>query len=363
MKTFTDLRGQSRPSGDLPLFDAPATVRTFDSPEFRDISFYEVEAKSILNRVPAPNLPFEWTINVYRGCSHACSYCGYGETPILMADGRTKPLADIRAGDTIYGTIFDGKYRRYVATQVLDHWSTVKPAYRVTLEDGTKLITSGDHRFLSNRGWKYVTDSVPGHQQRAHLTTNNELLGTGQFAVPPKDGPDYRRGYLCGMIRGDGHVSLSTYPGLNQLGSKVSQFRLALVDIEALQRTRDYLAYLGLNLKEFVFQEATEARKQVYAIRTGVRRSVAAIVETIAWPNAPSTEWCKGFLAGIFDAEGSYSRGILRICNTDQTIIDQVTAGLRRFGFSYRVETRSTAFMRWPWPPRGARSGRAPPPR
>ena len=229
-----------------------------------------------------------------------------------------------------------------MVTQVLDQWSTVKPAYRVTLEDGTELITSGDHRFLTNRGWKYVTDSVTGHQQRAHLTTNNELLGTGQFALPPKDGPDYRRGYLCGMIRGDGHVSYSTHSGPNQPGSKVSQFRLALVDMEALQRTRDYLAYLGLNLKEFVFQEATEARKRVYAIRTGVRRSVAVVVEIIAWPHAPSTEWCKGFLAGVFDAEGSYSRGILRICNTDKAIIDQITAGLRRFDFSYRIETRST---------------------
>ena len=105
MQTFTDLRGQSRPPSDLPLFDAPATVRTFDSPEFRDVTFYEVEAKSILNRVPAASrMPFEWTINVYRGCSHACSYCLAGDTPILMANGRTKPLADVRAGDTIYGT-------------------------------------------------------------------------------------------------------------------------------------------------------------------------------------------------------------------------------------------------------------------
>ena len=143
------------------------------------------------------------------------------------------------------------------------------------------------------------------------------------------------------MIRGDGHVSYSTYSGPNQLGSKVSQFRLALVDMEAL-REHDYLAYLGLNLKEFVFQEATEARKRVMRIRTGVRRSVAVVVEIIAWPHAPSTEWCKGFLAGVFDAEGSYSRGILRICNTDKAIIDQITAGLRRFDFSYRIETRST---------------------
>jgi DNA repair photolyase len=76
MLTFSDLRGEQRAAADLPLFDAPATLRTFDSPEFQGIEFYEVEAKSILNRVPAASrMPFEWTINVYRGCSHACLYC------------------------------------------------------------------------------------------------------------------------------------------------------------------------------------------------------------------------------------------------------------------------------------------------
>jgi DNA repair photolyase len=76
VQTFSDLRGQRRPITDLPLFDAPARVRTFDSPEFRGITFYEVEAKSILNHVPAASrMPFEWTINVYRGCTHSCLYC------------------------------------------------------------------------------------------------------------------------------------------------------------------------------------------------------------------------------------------------------------------------------------------------
>lgn len=49
--------------------------RTFDTPQFRGIEFIEVEAKSILNRVPGDNLPFNWTLNPYRGCSHACVYC------------------------------------------------------------------------------------------------------------------------------------------------------------------------------------------------------------------------------------------------------------------------------------------------
>jgi DNA repair photolyase len=58
------------------LFARPAVVRTFDSPQFAGMTFFEVHAKSILNKVPsASRLPFGWTINPYRGCSHACRYC------------------------------------------------------------------------------------------------------------------------------------------------------------------------------------------------------------------------------------------------------------------------------------------------
>jgi DNA repair photolyase len=61
---------------ELPLGLAGATVRRFDTPGFRDITFYEVLAKSIINKVPGGSrVPFGWTINPYRGCSHACTYC------------------------------------------------------------------------------------------------------------------------------------------------------------------------------------------------------------------------------------------------------------------------------------------------
>ena len=49
--------------------------RTFDTPEFRGIECIEVEAKSVINRVTGSYLPFDWTINPYRGCMHACVYC------------------------------------------------------------------------------------------------------------------------------------------------------------------------------------------------------------------------------------------------------------------------------------------------
>ena len=83
-------------------------------------------------------------------------------------------------------------------------------------------------------------------------------MGFGGFAEPPKDSTQYRRGYLCAMIRGDG----------------------------------------------------------------GSAGNVRAIEHLISWPTYPCDDWFRGFLAGIFDAEGSYSRGIWRLSNTDPKIIE-----------------------------------------
>ncbi|MGC5306284.1 intein-containing Rv2578c family radical SAM protein [Micromonospora zamorensis] len=317
----------------LPLALPGAITRTFDTPEFAGMTFYEVQAKSILNRVPGQSrVPFEWTINPYRGCSHACVYCLGGDTPILMADGRTKPISELEPGDRIYGTERRGAYRRYVVTTVLDKWSTVKPAYRVTLTDGTTLIASGDHRFLSDRGWKYVTGTMQGAGQRPYLTTNNRLIGTGRFAAGPKESPDYRRGYLCGMVRGDGQLGTFSYSY-----GVVHRFRLALVD-EALSRSERYLAQEGVETKRFSFTPASATRQALSAIRTSKQRDIERITGLIQWPVSPSDDWRLGFLAGIFDAEGSCSRGILRISISDDAILDQTTEALRRFGFTCVLE-------------------------
>ncbi|MBN9139510.1 MAG: Rv2578c family radical SAM protein [Micrococcales bacterium] len=52
-------------------------VRSVQTPEFAGLTFHEVLAKSALNHVPGASkaLPFGWTINPYRGCSHQCVFC------------------------------------------------------------------------------------------------------------------------------------------------------------------------------------------------------------------------------------------------------------------------------------------------
>jgi DNA repair photolyase len=335
-----NLTVESETSRSLPGYREPATVRTFEAPEALDTRFYEVRARSVLNRVPkASRMPFRWTINPYRGCSHACAYCLAGDTPILLADGRTRPIADLRPGDHVYGTVRYGSHRRHTPTPVLDHWATVKRAYRITLADGTELVASADHRFLSTRGkWKYVTGLEHGHRRRPHLTLDDKLVGTGAFAHAPPHSPDYRLGYLCGMLRGDGTPVSYGYPRTGRTRGAVDRFRSALVDLEPLQRSQEFLEDLQLQTDEFTFAAAVGDARRSTAIRTQKRAGVGASRALIDWPIHPSDDWCKGFVAGIFDAEGSYSLGVLRISNADDEIIEPVRLCLARLGLPFVLE-------------------------
>jgi DNA repair photolyase len=127
-------------------------------------------------------MPFRWTINPYRGCSHACTYCLSGDTPILMADGTTRPIATLRQGDAIYGTESHAGVRRFVRTEVLAQWPTVKAAYNVTLDDGRQLVASADHRFLTAGGWEHVCGADSGRDRRPHLTVGSGLVGDAAIA-------------------------------------------------------------------------------------------------------------------------------------------------------------------------------------
>ncbi|GID94353.1 intein-containing Rv2578c family radical SAM protein [Amorphoplanes digitatis] len=269
----------------LPLALPGATVRTFDTPGFAGMTFYEIRAKSLINRVPGESrVPFQWTINPYRGCSHACSYCLSGDTPVLMADGSTRPLSQLRIGDAVLGTMGAGPHRRYVPTTVLDHWATSKPAYRVTLADGTRLVGSGAHRFLTDRGWRHISPEEPGLPA---LAVGDRMAGVGRFADAPKESPDYRTGYLCGLVRGDAG---------NLAGSREG---------DAWIRADAYLEDIPMHV-------------------------------ALRWPQEPTGSWYRGFLAGAFGSTGHADRLAIVFTSRDPGFLDRITDALTHLGLPSR---------------------------
>jgi DNA repair photolyase len=196
--------------------EAPDSIATEIRPE---------AARSVISRNDSPDIAVEQSINPYRGCEHGCVYCMRGDTAILMADGTTRPLADLHVGDRIFGTVRRGWYRRYETTQVLAHWSVIKPAYRVLLKEGTELVAGGDHRFLTERGWKFVTGAEHRAERRPHLTAGNTLVGVGR---PASGAVGYRR-----QRDGTGLLEISDAGATELAGQAVqssAQLQIARID-------------------------------------------------------------------------------------------------------------------------------------
>ncbi|MEV0733570.1 Rv2578c family radical SAM protein [Polymorphospora sp. NPDC050346] len=101
----------------LPLALPGATVRTFDTPDFAGMTFYEVRAKSIVNRVPGTShVPFEWTVNPYRGCGHRCTYCFARNTHTYLdldagQDFDSKVVVKVNAGELLRRELAAPKWR------------------------------------------------------------------------------------------------------------------------------------------------------------------------------------------------------------------------------------------------------------
>lgn len=279
-------------------------------------------------------------LNLYSGCSHSCSYCVHPNTLVLMGNGTSKRIKDIQVGDTIYGVkIINGSYR-YVKTQVLAHWSSMQYAYRVELKNGIYVICSEDHRWLDRRGaWKSTVKKLSGIYNSSRLNTKtSHIRGIGKFTDSSKwnETVDYRHGYLCGIMQGDGCVG----HWKNKKTSGMSHHaRLVMKDHEAIDRADRFFKQFKIKMirKPFPFGKNKE---ELPGIITSQKNQVDQIQKIIQFPyrtEKPTHEFYRGFLAGIFDAEGSYS-DVIRISNSDLKIMIKIQVALRQFRFEWKYD-------------------------
>jgi DNA repair photolyase len=102
-----------------------------------------------------------------------------------------------------------------------------------------------------------------------------------------------------------------------------------------VNRTRLYLQMEGIETLTRPYLIATDQHRAMTAIHTAREAQVEAIERLIWWPPEPSDQWLTGYLAGIFDAEGSCSQGVLRIANKDPKIIRMVELAMETLRVAY----------------------------
>ena len=136
--------------------------RQFDTPEFRGITFIESEAKSIINKVPGNFLPFDWTINPYRGCSHSCTYCFARPTHTYLdmdagRDFETKIVVKVNAPEVL---------RRELAAK---RWK----GEHIAMGTNTDPYQRAEGRYRLMRG---ILDALADHRNPFSILTKGTLI-------------------------------------------------------------------------------------------------------------------------------------------------------------------------------------------
>lgn len=276
------------------------------------------------------------------GCQHNCDYCLDGNTEILMSNNTTKLLKDIEVGDKIIGISHpNSKYKKTCEATVLAKTKSEKASYKITLEDGTELICSDNHKWLSNRGWKYTIGEMTGENRRPYLTTNNYLKKYKlDSSKKMEETEDYKLGYLSGIIRGDGNLTEHHYVNEYRVNNQY-HFRLAQKEEEGILRTENYLKDFGIEVNRFLFPMKERGSGEIIehlAIRTHSKENWDKINELIKYKD--TKEFYRGFIAGIYDAEGATRKDRKIIYNQDIKIIDFCKKCLDTFDVKYAVHIR-----------------------
>lgn len=279
-----------------------------------------------------------WTLhswNPWRGChkvSPGCKNCLHPSTLVLFADWTWRPISGVKVGDTLVGFNAEGKgLRRFCLSVVEGIALTKKSSVRFRTEHA-EIICSKDHRFLyAHRGhWLYA--------KRLNLGTNLRYIPVYSLL---NECSSYKAGYITGMTVGDG--TMKWEPGWESVWRGESEqcyWRVAVSDMPILLRLQDYLASFDVNLEVLPFDSGSEG-KPMFKLETRSQEVLKIIYNLMR--QEENSEFARGWLAGIFDAEGShgiskYHAQSLRIANTKQDILDKCVVYGNALGFELKIE-------------------------
>lgn len=278
-----------------------------------------------------------------RGCSYRCAFCLPKGTLVLTEDLTYIPIEQIKIGDILIGIVKRDTLISYERSRVLDTFKRKDRIYKIKTTKGNVKSTS-EHPWLSNDyRWRKTKDFVPGQFLRK-VSTPLRL---------PIETDNYKIGYIAGAFEGDGHIgSQDVYHDYGIYQSNVARL---VGDYDMMDTALRYSNDLNFGLHEQSFNSNSWALDSCITTQRKfyVENIKKIITDKIISEN---DEYKRGYLAGIYDAEGSWPRNsesnwanspnALRIHNTNEKILNRIAEYLHHFGFNTSLDTGHSPAIR-----------------
>jgi protein gp37 len=262
-----------------------------------------------------------------------------------MGDMSWRPIGALNPGDEVVGFTESpslGQNRVYERAKVVHAWRTTAEAVEIRVANRA-VVASLDHRFLAH--------ARPYWRTAERLTLHTGVIDVGMPLRSPRiESETYLIGYLAGAVAGDGAFRLA---GSGKNGTKQSYLRVAVLatDRPILDRLAQGFSVLGctdIAIRPFDggahVSSADGSRAAMLKIETRRNANLVAFRDACL-PEPDDAAWKAGFLAGVFDTDGSYSAGNLRFHQTkDNGVLDATHRYINDLGFaSQREDFRSAA--------------------
>lgn len=268
-----------------------------------------------------------FTFQTTESCSLQCTYCMPAGTDVVMSDMSLKPIEELKIGDTLLGTdeFPVSTERQLKVSTVVNTFSHDVDGYYVIAHAALRkpIKLTAEHPVWSNRvGWVPVSE----------LRKEDEILilamDPSNYYPTNTNGTAYITGYFTGAFMCGGY-SIATTPA----GEYTRYFnRFAVNDIDIMNRMRSYAELLGI-----YFLSANSMYNCKRSEYNKIQDLIASYRRHDQFCDDP--DYVMGFLAGVYDMEGSIENDAIRIVNTNDEILNGVERAFEFLGIAWKYDS------------------------